>query len=79
LVTITVGRVLFGLLEFAVGFAMFFWPQRMRAPWISSAAHAGEPKLGRDVLTVQRLIGLAFLVMGAVIVYSGLVPDGLPP
>jgi hypothetical protein len=68
-----IGRVLFGFVEVAVGLLMLAWPRQMRAPWISSADPGGS-EARRGVVLVQRLIGLAFTVMGAVIVYSGLVP-----
>lgn len=73
-----VGQALFGLLQAAVGAAMLLWPQRMRAPWRSPRFRRADARVGRGVVIVERLTGLAFLVTGSLFTYFAVVEGAAP-
>ena len=74
--SVEVGRAILGVVQFGVGFALFGWPERMNSLSLSRAVRTG--KLGRQTLIAQRLLGVAFMAIGAAIIYSALSPAGLP-
>jgi hypothetical protein len=79
LVNAEIGRALFGLVEFAVGFVIFAWPQRIRKLSPSREVRVDPTALSRDVVVVWRLVALAFMIMGAVVMYSALTPGASRP
>jgi uncharacterized protein YjeT (DUF2065 family) len=67
-----IGRALFGLVEFAIGLVTFTWPHRVRKLSLSREVRVDKTTLRRDVVVVWRLVGLAFMTMGVVVMYSAL-------
>lgn len=53
---------------------MVIWPARMGAPWARSAKTDLDDL--RQTVLVQRAIGMLFFVMGSVVAYAGLSPNG---
>ena len=79
MVSADISRVLFGLIEFAVGFVILVSPQRVRRLSLSREVRVDQTRLPRDVVIVWRLIALGFMVMGGVVMYSALMPTAAPP